>query len=421
MSHAFFTHDIAPALAQIEAASFDAELATARTALEALRRHREDGTWPLLTLPARTDDLAVIEAAAQRIRASAKHVLVLGMGASTLGGEVFADFARNPFATPACQLHFIDNIDPITFDQLLQSLVWNETHVVAISKSGGTAETLAQFLILQRHAEAKLGKNAIAAHFTVITQPGASPIRRMAKARTIPILIHDPNIGGRFAGLTCVGLLPAAIAGLDIRRVRKGAEVTTQAAFSDDSAPARAAALQAALYRNGKTISVLMPYIDRLSAFGRWHQQLWAESLGKSGFGTTAVRAIGAVDQHSQLQLYLDGPRDKFFTFLLLDRAGAGAAIPDSTEPSLAYLRGRTLGDLMGAEQLATVEVLQGNRAPCRVMTLGALNEETLGALMMHFMLETMIMAGIWGIDPFDQPAVEQGKERARAYLARAE
>jgi glucose-6-phosphate isomerase len=418
MNHSLFTHDIDAALAQVDAST---ELAAARTALETLRQHMQDASWPVLTLPGRTDDLAEIEDAARRIRGSAKHLLILGMGASTLGGEVFADFARDPFRLPACQLHFIDNIDPDTFDRLLDSLAWQETHVLAISKSGGTAETLAQFLILQRHAAEHLSQGALQAHFTVITQLGASPLRRMAEAANLPILLHDPAIGGRFAALTCVGLLPAAVAGLDIRRIRAGALTATQAAFAENSAPVRAAALQAALYRGGKTICVLMPYIDRLSAFGRWHQQLWAESLGKSGYGTTAIRAIGAVDQHSQLQLYLDGPRDKFFTFLLLDRAGAGASIPGSGEESLAYLRDRTIGDLMGAEQRATVEVLAGNGAPCRVMTLSAMNEETLGALMMHFMLETMIMAGIWGIDAFDQPAVEQGKVRARAYLARAE
>ena len=174
------------------------------------------------------------------------------------------------------------------------------------------------------------------------------------------------------------------------------------------------------LEERGLANTVLMPYCDRLDAFALWYRQLWAESLGKDGAGTTPIRALGPVDQHSQLQLYLDGPRDKMFTLVTLDCAGDGpridAALAD--DPALQYLGGRTMGDLLDAEQRATAESLARRGRPARRFHLDRLDETTLGALLMHFMLETIIAADLLGVDAFDQPAVEQGKVLAREYLA---
>jgi glucose-6-phosphate isomerase len=174
---------------------------------------------------------------------------------------------------------------------------------------------------------------------------------------------------------------------------------------------------------SGRNVSqvVIMPYVDRLERFGAWFRQLWAESLGKEGHGTTPIDAMGAVDQHSQLQLYLAGPRDKLFTLILADPAGHGpVAKPEVAGPAagpLDYLMGRSLGDLLAAEQRATVETLIRNGCPTRVMRFPSLNEEVMGGLMMHFILETIIAADLLGIDPFDQPAVEESKVLARRYL----
>jgi glucose-6-phosphate isomerase len=165
-----------------------------------------------------------------------------------------------------------------------------------------------------------------------------------------------------------------------------------------------------------------MPYVDRLACFGLWFRQLWAESLGKRGQGTTPVNALGTVDQHSQLQLYLDGPRDKMFSVVLLDCAGTGPRVDPALadDRALGYLTGRSVGDLMDAEGRATVETLIRNGRPTRVFRLTALDERVMGALMMHFMLETVIAAHLLGVDPFDQPAVEEGKVLTRQYLAGA-
>jgi glucose-6-phosphate isomerase len=162
-----------------------------------------------------------------------------------------------------------------------------------------------------------------------------------------------------------------------------------------------------------------MPYADQLALFSLWYRQLWAESLGKSGKGTTPIRALGAVDQHSQLQLYLDGPADKLFTIVMLDQAGKGRRVPAdlAADPELAYLAGRSMGDLLDAEQQATADSLMQRGRPTRIIRLERLDEQRLGALLMHFILETLIAADLFDVQAFGQPAVEQGKVLARRYL----
>ena len=424
-----YTHDISRAFSDVigkegaDKTSFAAALKKACKSLDILRQHRQDNSWPLLNIAERTDDLDGIEAAAKHITDNFSTLVVLGMGGSSRGGKTLAALAENPFAEvkSKTKIHFIDNIDPLTFEQLCDSLDFKSTLFLIVSKSGGTAETLAQFLVLLDMVTKKLGAGAVQHHFMIIAEPGDHTLGRIARAHKIQILDHDPAIGGRFSALTVVGLLPACVAGLDIRAVRKGAAGVMEHSFTQVSPePARGAALNYALMERGKTISVMMPYCDRLDVFSTWYQQLWAESLGKKGKGTTPLRSLGAFDQHSQLQLYLDGPRDKFMTLILLAQADKGAAIPEPADASLAYLRNHTIGDLMDAEQRATAETLTRNHCPLRLFTLPRLDEEMMGALMMHFMLETIIMAELFAIDAFDQPAVEESKRLARTYLMQA-
>ena len=213
------------------------------------------------------------------------------------------------------------------------------------------------------------------------------------------------------------------IAGLDPAAVRSGAGEVLKAALDAktpaDCPAAVGAALNVSLFKNkGATSTVLMPYADRLASFAMWFQQLWGESLGKDGTGTTPIGAIGTRDQHSQLQLYLDGPHDKMFTLLTIDVAGAGGTVNASSDDRLAYLNGRSMGDLLEAEQRATAAALVDKGCPTRMISINALDEKSLGALMMHFMLETIIAAHLLGVNPFDQPAVETGKQLARQFLS---
>jgi glucose-6-phosphate isomerase len=224
--------------------------------------------------------------------------------------------------------------------------------------------------------------------------------------------------------LTNVGLLPAAVAGLDIAALRRGAGAALAPVLAGNAPGEVPAAVGAALSvalaaTRGKPIAVLMAYADRLERFTRWYVQLWAESLGKAGKGTTPIAALGPVDQHSQLQLFIAGPRDKLFTVITVAAAGRGPRLDAGLaaaagEPGFA---GKTIGDLVAAQGRATAETLAKNGCPVRTFKLDRLDEASLGELLMHFMLETIIAAHLLGVDPFDQPAVEEGKVLAKRYL----
>ncbi len=408
--------------------ALDAGLAAVRTATARLREDDETGRLPLLRMPGTTDDLAAIREAAARLR-DATDVVFLGTGGSSLGGQTLAQLADyavpgiGRFAEP--RVHFLDNLDPLTYGALLDRLPLKTTRFVAISKSGGTGETLMQAIAaLSALDEAGLRKRAGEA-FLGLSEPRKPGVRNalrdLLEPEGVRFLEHHTGIGGRYSVLTNVGLLPAAVLGLDVAAVREGAAAAWEPLRSGDEAPAAlGAALHVAFALEGKPIAVTMAYADRLERFTRWWVQLWAESLGKDGKGSQPVGAIGPVDQHSQLQLYLAGPRDKLFTVITTDAAGAGPAIDADLarragEPGFA---GKRIGDLVAAQGRATADTLARNGRPTRRMHLDRLDERTLGELLMHFMLETILTGYALGVDPFDQPAVEEGKILAKRYLA---
>jgi len=409
-------------------------LARSGEALAWLRARHADGALRLLQLPAERADLASISEVARRLRKDASDIVFLGTGGSSLGGQTLAQLAD--YAVPgmgalrsAPRVHFMDNLDPQTFAGLLAKLPLSTARFVAISKSGGTPETLMQVAALLAALKAAKLQSRIPEMCLGLTEPARAGqrngLRALLSAHGVALLDHDPAIGGRFSVLSNVGLLPAAILGLDIGAVREGA-ARALAPVLDNKPPgdvpaALGAALSVALAQNGKPLSVMMAYADRLERFTKWYVQLWAESLGKSGKGTTPLAALGPVDQHSQLQLFIGGPRDKLFTIITRrDAAGAGPQIP----ADLAKLAGeegfagKSIGDLVAAQGRATAETLAKNGCPVRSIEIDKLDERNLGELLMHFMLETIIAARLLGVDAFDQPAVEEGKVLAKKYLA---
>jgi glucose-6-phosphate isomerase len=403
-------------------------LAALAPALKRLKAAHDDRSLPLLRIAGRRDDLPTIEAAARRFRMSFADVIVLGTGGSSLGAQTLVTAAL-AMGRKGPRLHFVDNVDPIRFEDVLRTVNLKRTGVVTVSKSGSTAETALQTLAVLRALRAAVGERGIRRQVLAITEPAvngkANPMRRLAERNGIPVLDHDPGIGGRYSALTNVGLLPAAIAGFDPALVRRGARAVVRrllaARVARGFAPAEGAALAFALEkRSGINQSVLMPYVDALQPFAFWFRQLWAESLGKNGKGTTPINALGAVDQHSQLQLYLDGPADKLVTIIAAETEGVGPRIRSERglEPEFAYLVGRTMGDLLAAEAQATADTLAKHDRPVRMLRITEPDEETMGALMMHYMLETILAAALLKVDPFDQPAVEEGKVLARRYLA---
>jgi glucose-6-phosphate isomerase len=412
--------------------ALDEALKRSESALAWVRKQHADASLPLLRLPARTDDLDVISKAAGRLRAGATDVVMLGTGGSSLGGQTLAQLAdvavRGAEAfRSGPRMHFVDNLDPVTYDRLLADLPLATTRFVAISKSGGTGETLMQTAaalsaVKQAGLDTRVGESFFGISEAV--KPGKRNGLRDLLGPQVAFLEHDPNIGGRYSALSNVGLLPAAILGLDIGAVRAGAAQALAPILGERPATQVPAALGAALNiaaaAAGKNIAVLMAYADRLERFSRWFTQLWAESLGKEGKGTTPIGALGPVDQHSQLQLFIAGPRDKLFTVVTVDTNGQGPRI-DAGLAKLAGepdLGGKTIGDLVAAQGRATAETLAKNGCPVRTIHLPRLNEESLGALLMHFMLETIIAAQLIGVDAFDQPAVEEGKVLAKQFLA---
>ena len=271
----------------------------------------------------------------------------------------------------------------------------------------------------------KAGVKSLKKHFTVITEPHQSALADFADGIGAVKLDHPTGIGGRYSVLSMVGVLPALLMGLDVKALRAGAQAALDEVLNAKSAAEAPAAVGAALHQalavQGKlATTVLWPYVDRLAVFGGWWKQLWAESLGKDGKGSTPVSVLGPVDQHSQLQLFRDGPGNALFTLMSVDTKGKGPDAPRARAKALKldYLAGKRLGDLVDAESRATARTLFKNGRCVRVIHLTKVDEFHMGALMMHFMLETIIMGKLMGVDPFDQPGVEEGKVLARQYLA---
>src|SRR5262249_4101106 len=308
--------------------------------------------------------------------------VVLGIGGSSLGGQTIAQLAGigvrgiEPFRAGP-RMHFVDNLDPQTYGALLEALPLATTRFIAISKSGGTGETPMQTAAALAVVKRARLEARTAEIFFGISEPAKSGKPnglRSLLGSAVPVLEHDPGVGGRYSGLSNVGLLPAAILGLDIAALRAGAATALAPVLAKrpatDVPAAVGAAPNGAAPHAGQSIAVLMAYADKLERFTRWYVQLWAESLGKDGKGTTPLGASGPVDQHSQLQLFIAGPRDKLFTILTVATAGQGPRIEAdlARRAGEADFAGKTIGDLVAAQGRATAETLARNGCPVRTL-----------------------------------------------------
>ena len=420
-----YTQDISTALEStigkqgVTQAKIDEALARIPDITASLKARAKDGELSVITEPYKTDDLAIVERLAQKIKQEYSHLVVMGTGGSSLGALMLCSLKQPRFGTSGMSTHFVDNTDPNTMQQLFAQLPLADTKFLFVSKSGNTVETMMQAMLVIQHLEAD--SLPVKEHCLAVSMPGDRSLRKMAAHYGMEILDHDPELGGRFSVLSLVGLLPAAVADIDIRALREGAKAVMEhiAEAPEKSAPAIGAALNYTLSLQGKGISVAMPYVDRLQNFGKWYQQLWGESVGKEGKGTTAVAALGAVDQHSQLQLYAEGPKDKLISFITLPVAGQGEAIQAELANTIGmdYLGGLTIGDVIAAQAKATQQSLINYGVATRHFALKDDSEFTIGALLQHYMMETAFMAGLMEVDAFNQPGVEESKQITREIL----
>ena len=405
-----------------------------------VRERRGAGEYGFYDLVDQSASVRQIARFAEGLGQAHDHVLVLGIGGSALGTRALLDALRAPAWNELDdegrdffpRLTVLENVDPTSVAAALKRIDPRRVLVNVVSKSGGTAETMAQYLVVRAWLDEALGPAAYR-HLVFTTDPARGALRELATQEGIATLTVPPGVGGRFSVLSPVGLLPAALVGIDIAGLLAGARAALDQAQSEDLLR-NPAALYAGLHWAADTwlgarLHVLMPYTDRLRQLAEWYRQLWAESLGKRldrrgqpvHTGPTPVGAVGATDQHSQVQLFMEGPFDKALTFIVVDDLGVDVPIPARAglPADLAYLPGHSLGELLRAEYAATAAALARMGRMNLTLRLPDLSAASVGELLMFFQVATGY-AGVWyGIDPFDQPGVELGKRLTYAAMGR--
>lgn len=382
--------------------------------------------------------VADINATAKTIRKTAKNFVVLGIGGSALG----------PIAVfqALCHLHYNDlpnkcrkgpkfyvedNVDPERMKALLDVINVEETVFNVITKSGATSETMTQYLIIYGILKKRLGDKA-KDHIIATTSENTGNLIKLAESEGFKTFYIPDGVGGRFSELCPVGLLPAAVLGIDIGEMLAGAAYIDRICSTDKfhKNPALInAALQILAMRKGKNISVMMPYSDGLKYFADWYCQIWAESLGKEvdlngnvvNAGQTPVKSLGVTDQHSQVQLYTEGPYDKVVTFLAVDKYRAEIVISEGCAdiPDVHFLCGHTMNELISAERSATEYALTVKGRMNHTIYLPEINPFTIGELIYYFELETAFAGEMLNVNTYNQPGVENGKNATYALLGR--
>ncbi len=406
-----------------------------------LEAGRQEGRLAFFDLPYDQEIVKQIRVLAKPLLEFLWEFVVLGIGGSALGARALhqalchPQHNRLPLARKQHKpsLHVLDNIDPDYLYGMLDGLDLRRTGVNVISKSGATAETLAQFLFLHRILENRVGADKVRERLIITTDPEKGPLRQLAAKegfRTLPV---PPAVGGRFSVLSAVGLLPAHMVGINIAELLAGARFMDQRLREREflKNPAYLLAAIAYLFATAKQrpMLVIMPYASSLAGMAEWFCQLWAESLGKKydlagnlvEVGSTPVRALGVTDQHSQVQLYMEGPHDKLIAFLEVEKFQHDLPMP-SLAPELedlAYLEGRTLNELLAAELQATSFNLMKAKRPNLTLKIPEINAFTLGQLIFLLEVATVAAGGLFGVNPLDQPGVEGGKKTTFGLMGR--
>ncbi len=419
----------------------DAMWADAATAFSRARatfeERRTAGELGFIDLAAGHASLEALRTFADGVGQAFSDIVLLGIGGSALGPIALRSALRDPHWNELDdeareyfpRLHVLDNVDPTTMIALLERIELGRALFLVVSKSGGTAETMAQYLSVRDRLQRELGDDAIG-HLVLITDPEKGALRAIAKQERIVSLDIPPNVGGRFSVLSPVGLLPAALIGIDVDQLLDGAAhmATRCQATKLEENPAGIYALSQWLAdtKLGLRNHVMMPYSDHLRDFSDWFVQLWAESLGKKrpggeSVGPTPIASIGVTDQHSQVQLFMEGTRDKTVTFVAVRDPGGDVPIPKlhADIPELAYLGGHSLAELLDVERRATAGALAARGRPNLTLAIDRVDAWHLGELIMLLETATVYAGALYEINPLDQPGVELGKRFAYGLLGR--
>lgn len=408
---------------------------------EELTHGRQSGELGFYLLPYDVDTPLEVKNIARDIRSNFKNLVVLGIGGSALGTMAiqralvppFGQFNEKYPSTPAPKVFVVDNVDPDHFYSLLQLINVSETCFVVISKSGTTAETMSQFMIVHELIKKLCGEASLSSHIIAITDSERGYLREISLRENYRVLPVPGNVGGRFSVLTAVGLLPSAVMGIDIDELLAGAKYMEKRCncpyLFENPAYYLGAAYFLADTNKGQHIHVFMPYSNSLYGIADWLRQLIAESLGKRYdldgkevfIGPTPIKALGATDQHSQLQLYMEGPRNKIITFFRVNQFKSRVNIP-SAFPNLSgvnYLGGKTLSELINAEQEATAIALTEHGRSNITVLVPEINPFTIGQIFFLFEVMTVFMGKLYNINPLDQPGVETSKQNTYAIMGR--
>lgn len=412
---------------------------SADKALGKLESEKGKGWLGWMDLPLHQREVvADINKTAKEIRRTAKYFVVLGIGGSALGPiAVFQALCHLHYndlpakERKAPKFYVEDNIDPERMAALFDVIDVEKTVFNVITKSGSTSETMSQYLIIYNMLREKLG-DKVKDHVIATTSKDSGNLIKIAKAEGYKTYYIPDGVGGRFSELSPVGLLPAAVTGVDIGELLAGAAYMARISMNKNlskNPPLMNAILQDIAMKRGKNISVMMPYADGLKYFADWYCQIWAESLGKEvdnngvtvNAGQTPVKSLGVTDQHSQVQLYAEGPYDKVVTFIAVNKYRKETAIPEGCEdiPDVHFLCGHTMNELIDAERKATEYALTVKRRMNHTIIIPEINAFTIGELIFYFEMQTAFEGEFLNINTYNQPGVENGKNAAYALLGR--
>ena len=413
---------------------FDRAWKKAEAALVSLRAKRDKIRWRDLPYN-QTAIVREIKATAEWVRSSCESFVVLGIGGSALGPIAVQQALNHPRWNElprekrnGPKFYVEDNVDPERMAALFDVIDPETTIFNVITKSGSTSETMAQLLTVMRTLIDLYGEEHLKDRLIATTDCEKGNLIGIAKQYGLKTFYVPEGVGGRFSELCPVGLLPAAVCGIDIETMLAGAALMDAVCDNDEVSRNPAlmyAMLETAAMEKGANVGVLMPYADSLKYFADWYAQLWAESLGKKRggerVGQTPVKALGVTDQHSQVQLYTDGPFDKTVTFLGVEKYRTEFTIPHAVDenPNVAFLSGHTFNELISAERRATEHAVTASGHMNKTILLPVVSAETIGQLIMFFELATAYAGEILGIDAYDQPGVEEGKNMTYALLGK--